>query len=104
MPKDPKALHTAHQWLVAAGERLGVSSDALTPVIPDLLDLTRDVAHGPSRPAAPLTAFLVGLAAGQDGSADASVDETVDAVRAKIAGLQPLLENWGKVTTQEADD
>ena len=29
-----------------------------------VLDLARDVAHGVARPAAPLTAFLVGLAAG----------------------------------------
>lgn len=32
-----------------------------------LLDLTKDVAHNVARPAAPLTAFLVGLAAGRDG-------------------------------------
>ena len=33
-----------------------------------VLDLARDVAHGVARPAAPLTAFLVGLAAGRDGA------------------------------------
>lgn len=95
MPKDPKDLRTAHQWLVAAGEVLGVPEQALTPIIPDLLDLTRDVAHGPSRPAAPLTAFLVGLAAGQT-APEADAAESVAAVRTKITGLQPLLENWGK--------
>ena len=30
-----------------------------------VLDLTRDVAHGVARPAAPLTAYLVGVAVGR---------------------------------------
>ena len=30
-----------------------------------MLDLTRDVAHGVARPAAPLTAYLVGVAVGR---------------------------------------
>ena len=30
-----------------------------------MLDLTRDVAHGVARPAAPLTAYLVGMAVGR---------------------------------------
>ena len=38
-----------------------------------VLDLARDVAHGVARPAAPLTAFLVGLAAGAQGGDDATV-------------------------------
>lgn len=33
-----------------------------------LLDLARDAAHGVARPAAPLTTFLVGLAAGRAGA------------------------------------
>jgi hypothetical protein len=32
-----------------------------------LLDVARDAAHGVARPAAPLTTFLVGLAAGRHG-------------------------------------
>lgn len=32
-----------------------------------LLDLARDAAHGVARPSAPLTTFLVGLAAGRAG-------------------------------------
>ncbi len=36
-----------------------------------LLDVARDAAHGIARPAAPITTFLVGLAAGQaEGTAD----------------------------------
>jgi molybdopterin-guanine dinucleotide biosynthesis protein A len=39
-----------------------------------VLDLARDVAHGVARPAAPLTTFLLGLAAGQRGGDQAAVD------------------------------
>jgi hypothetical protein len=50
-----------------------------------LLDLTKDVAHGIARPAAPLTSFLVGLAAGRDGATAADVRKAV----ATVAGLIP---------------
>jgi hypothetical protein len=49
-----------------------------------LLDLTREVAHRVARPAAPLTAFLVGLAAGRDGGGAAAVKATVDTVAALL--------------------
>lgn len=38
-----------------------------------ILDVARDAAHGVARPAAPLTTFLVGYAAGQAGNADEAV-------------------------------
>jgi len=59
-----------------------VSDHALLGLV---LDLTRGVAHGVARPAAPLTAFLVGLAAGRAG-ADGP------AVRLALARVQALLE------------
>lgn len=40
-----------------------------------VLDLARDAAHGVARPAAPLTTFLVGLAAGRAGADSAAVEE-----------------------------
>lgn len=43
-----------------------------------MLDLARDAAHGVARPAAPLTTFLVGLAAGRAG---ATADDVLAAVR-----------------------
>jgi hypothetical protein len=49
-----------------------------------LLDLTRDVAHGVARPAAPLTSFLVGLAAGRDGA-------THDDIRRAVATVARLI-------------
>ena len=59
---DDQAVQTAHEWLVEASTALGLAPDDVTQHIRDLLDLTRDVAHNRSRPAAPLTSFLVGLA------------------------------------------
>ena len=53
-----------------------------------VLDLTADVAHGVSRPAAPVTAFLVGLAAGGAADPAAAVAEHTAAVR-DLAALWP---------------
>jgi len=49
-----------------------------------VLDLARDAAHGVARPAAPLTTFLAGLAAGQRGGGR-------DAVAAALATATELL-------------
>lgn len=50
-----------------------------------LLDLARDVAHGVARPAAPLTTFLVGLAAGRSGGRGDDVSALVARVRALLS-------------------
>jgi hypothetical protein len=50
-----------------------------------LLDLARDAAHGIARPSAPLTTFLVGLAAGRAGG-------TPQDVAAAIATAHTTLE------------
>jgi hypothetical protein len=54
------------RWMEAACAELGLAQGAVP--IRTVLDLARDVAHQVERPAAPLTAFLLGLAtgAGQD--------------------------------------
>lgn len=46
-------------WIQRAAKALGVPADIATA---ELLALTRDVAHRVTRPAAPLTTYLVGLA------------------------------------------
>ncbi len=61
---------TLDEWVRELADALGV--DAAATDVPLLLDVARDAAHGIARPAAPLTTFLVGLAAGQrGGGADA---------------------------------
>jgi Domain of unknown function (DUF6457) len=49
-------------WIGAAGAELGVQADQAA--VRTVLDLARDVAHQVERPAAPVTAFLLGLAVG----------------------------------------
>jgi hypothetical protein len=51
-----------------------------------VLDLARDVAHGVARPAAPLTAFLVGLAAGRSGTPPRDVAARVSLMAAAWEG------------------
>lgn len=42
-----------------------------------VLELARDAAHGVARPAAPLTTFLVGLAAGRAGASAEDIERAV---------------------------
>jgi hypothetical protein len=49
-------------WLEAACAELGVDPGEVHRDL--ILDVARDVAHGVARPAAPLTAYLLGLAVG----------------------------------------
>lgn len=72
---DDKAVQTAHEWLVEAAEALNLPPDHATRHIRALLDLTRDVAHNRSRPAAPLTAFLVGLASNSPEEVEGNIDK-----------------------------
>jgi hypothetical protein len=53
---------TLHSWTEAACAELGVHAD--DGAIRAVLDLARDVAHQVERPAAPVSAFLLGLAVG----------------------------------------
>jgi hypothetical protein len=72
-------------WLHDAADALGIERASIQRDL--LLDLTRDVAHGVARPAAPLTAFLVGLAAGKAGGGP-------DDVRAAAAQLSVALASF----------
>jgi hypothetical protein len=53
-------------WVTAVSLELGLEG-ALESVglVDTVLDMTSDVAHGVSRPGAPVTAFLIGVAAGR---------------------------------------
>lgn len=59
-------------WLKDLCDALGVPV-ALADHRSLILDVARDAAHGVARPAAPLTTFLVGYAAGMAGDPDAAV-------------------------------
>ncbi|MEU8590918.1 NTP transferase domain-containing protein [Streptomyces sp. NPDC048664] len=64
--------HVLDEWISAVKNELGIGLDVDTAA---LLDLARDAAHGVARPAAPLTTFLVGYAAGQAGGGPEAVAE-----------------------------
>ena len=59
---------TIERWVQAACAELGLAPDAVP--VRTVLDLARDVAHQVERPAAPVTAFILGLAVGRGQSPD----------------------------------
>ena len=63
-------MNALEEWTTQLAERLGIGDVLDRDAV---LDLARDAAHAVARPAAPLTAFLVGYAAGTNpaGTADA---------------------------------
>ena len=59
-------MSTLDDWIAQASGALDLPADSMTNDLRDeLLDLTRDVAHGVARIAGPLTCYLVGVAVGR---------------------------------------
>ncbi|QGU02875.1 hypothetical protein CKALI_10100 [Corynebacterium kalinowskii] len=71
------------EFLAQVSEELGTDPALIGEVRDDLLDLTRDIAHNAIRPAAPLSAFLVGLSVGSGASA-AEIREQIAKVTALV--------------------
>lgn len=63
---------TLEDWIAEVKADLGIDLDV---DVRELLDVARVVAHGVARPAAPLTAFLIGYAAAQRGGGPEAVAE-----------------------------
>ena len=61
--KDGIRVSTLEQWLQVACADLGI--DPASVDLRAVLELTRDVSRGVDRPAAPVTAYLLGVAVGQ---------------------------------------
>lgn len=72
---------TLERWTEAACAELGLDPATVDERL--ILDLTRVVAHRVDRPAAPLTAFLAGLAAGRG-----------EPLAAAVASLTALARAW----------
>jgi hypothetical protein len=79
------------EWTALACKELGVDPARVDRDL--VLELTKEVAHGVARPAAPLTAYLLGLAEGSGTAPD-------DAV----ARLTTLAGNWGQATKETLTD
>jgi len=76
------------EWIAAVSRELG-----LEPALGDIasadlvLNLAADVAHGVSRPGAPVTAFLLGVAAGR-------ADDPTVAARDLAGKISRLAQGW----------
>ncbi|HSY15824.1 MAG TPA: NTP transferase domain-containing protein [Jatrophihabitantaceae bacterium] len=94
---DPKAVgpetDELRRWATAVSAALELPAGALDVAL--VLDLARDAAHNVARPAAPLTTFLVGLAAGLRGG-------SADAIQQSSAIATTLSAHW--TGTEQADD
>lgn len=64
-------------WVAAVAAELGISNLELDPEL--VLDLASAAAHSVVRPAAPLTTFVAGLAAGLAGGSEADLRDAIDA-------------------------
>ncbi|MFC7584205.1 DUF6457 domain-containing protein [Nonomuraea antimicrobica] len=84
-------MNVLHEWTILACKELGI--DPARVDRDEILGLTKEVAHGVARPAAPLTAYLLGLA---QGAGTASEDA--------VAKLTTLAKNWGEATTETLTD
>jgi hypothetical protein len=84
-------MNVLEEWTALVCRELGI--DPARVDRDAVLDLTKDVAHGVARPAAPLTAYLLGLAQGA-GTAPADAAERLSA----LAG------NWGRATAETLGD
>ena len=83
------------EWTAAARTDLGLGPGPLgTADTKVVLDLARDVAHAVDRPAAPLTAFLLGVAVGRG----LTLPDTARRVHALAAGWA---ESTGSADRQE---
>lgn len=79
------------RWLDEVCAELGLDRSVLDANTDALLGLIKSVAHGPSRPGAPMTAFLIGLAAGA-----ASTDPATQTagVADRITAINRLIPHW----------
>ncbi|MER6829618.1 DUF6457 domain-containing protein [Streptosporangium sp. NPDC000563] len=84
-------MNVLKEWTALVCQELGI--DPATVDRDEVLDLTREVAHGVARPAAPLTAYLLGVAQGA-GTAPPDVVERLTA----------LARSWEQATTETLGD
>lgn len=70
-------------WVTAVNDELGLAVDV---DVRRLLDVARVAAHNVDRPAAPLTTFLLGYAAGQRGEVDPALYDRVTALAEQWQG------------------
>lgn len=76
---------TLEEWTAEVRVAFGLDHNIDVDLV---LDVARDAAQAIARPAAPLTTFLVGLAAGRAGGSEDDVKAAAAKIQALIAGHQ----------------
>ncbi|MFE1170831.1 DUF6457 domain-containing protein [Streptomyces sp. NPDC058773] len=87
------------EWITAVKAELDIELDVDTAA---LLDLARDAAHGVTRPAAPLTTFLIGYAAGRQGRDVQELADRTAALAKRWAAESERAPGAGRATGAEA--
>lgn len=77
-------MNVLDEWMRTVSQALGLDPADVDRDL--ILDMTKQVAHNVARPAAPLTAFLVGLAAGRAGGGAAHVRQAAEKASALANG------------------
>lgn len=75
-----------HDWIDELSDVLGADTEVDEGLV---LDLARVAAHNVARPAAPITTYLLGYAAGAQGA-------DLEQIEALAARAQKLAENWDR--------
>ena len=83
-------MNTLEEWVDLVCRELDVAAVVSPEAMQSrVLDMSRDVAHEVARPAAPLTAYLLGLAAGRSSDPEATAEQLA-------ARLCLLAQRWGQ--------
>lgn len=82
-----RELPPIQEWVEHLCATLEVDSSAVE--LRALLDMTRDVAHRVDRPAAPVSAFIVGLAAAREGGTPEAVQAACERAATAARAWEP---------------
>ncbi len=85
---------TLHDWIDELCDVLDIDAEIDEALV---LDLARDAAHNVVRPAAPITTYLLGYAAGLQGAGPEKVERLA-------AAATELAEKWGGAQSSSAID
>lgn len=81
-------------WTAALARELSIDPAVVLELSGPVLDMVRDVAHGVSRPAEPLTAFLVGLASASSSDQGGAPTQVGERVHERLRQVDALVRSW----------
>src|SRR5499433_2409013 len=99
-------MSTLEEWMTTVRAELALAGDGvadLRVVQKVVLDLARDEAHGVARPAAPLTAYLLGVAVGRAGVAVSGAGVAVSGAGDAVGRAADAASRVGDAVTRVGD-